>query len=194
MPRHARLASLLLLCGGGGLLLAACGASSSPSTSTAAFSPEAMVKFARCLREHGIEASTPTGSQGGIALKITGSGSRQVFEAAQNACKRFRPPPPHFTPAEQAAHQEAALKFAKCMRSHGIDVPDPTSSGGQVKIGLGRGPGGPNPSSATFQAAQKACQGYFPGPKGPKPFPGPVGAGPPGKGGGGGNAAVQVVR
>ena len=65
-----------------------------------------------------------------------------------------------------ASPQEEALKFAECMRSHGItDFPDPSSGGGFI-FPASRG----IIQSPQFQAAQKACQKYMP--------PGP-GSGPP---------------
>ncbi len=143
------------------------------------------MKFARCLREHGINASTPTGSSHGSFIKVTGAGGPKAFEAAQTACKRYRPAPPSFSPAEQTAHLDAALKFAKCMRSHRVDIPDPPAGGGGKKIKIGGPGGGPNPSSATFQAAQRACQSDLPfkGPGGGAFSRGGPGPGGPPKGG-----------
>ncbi len=153
------------------------------------------MKFARCLREHGVNASTPSGSSQSGLVKVTGAGGPQAFEAAQIACKRYRPAPPKFSPAEQTAHTEAALKFAKCMRSHGVDVPDPSTSGGGIKIKIGGPGGGPNPSSATFQEAQRACQSDLPfkgGPKGAFTTGGPP-PGAPAKGGKGQFGVVMRV-
>ena len=194
MPRRLAPVLPVALCAAAAvLLLAACGGSSSPSAGAAARAQEPAVKFARCLREHGINASTPSGSPGGL-IKVTGAGGRKSFEAAQNACKRYRPAPPNLSPAEQIAHLDAALKFARCVRSHGVDVPDPKAGGGGIQIKLRGGPGGPggpNPSSATFQAAQSACQSDLPG-GGPKFRPG----GPPpfakGRGGGAYNAEMHL--
>ena len=57
--------------------------------------------------------------------------------------------------------EDAALAFARCMREHGFDMPDPQfETGGMVMIG---GPGeegeGPkfDPQSEEFQAAEDAC-------------------------------------
>jgi hypothetical protein len=54
-----------------------------------------------------------------------------------------------------------ALKFARCMRSHGVpEFPDPSSSGGFVfQAGSGF-----DPSSPSVVAAQAKCQKYMPGP------------------------------
>ena len=52
--------------------------------------------------------------------------------------------------------QEVALAWAKCMREHGVDMPDPDFSDGGGRFGFG----GTNvdPQSSTFQKAQEACQ------------------------------------
>src|SRR5919201_159324 len=65
---------------------------------------------------------------------------------------------------------EGALKFAKCMRENGIDMPDPkfSGSGGGVTFQLGTGSrngssGGPNPDSPAFKAADKVCHSKLAG-------------------------------
>jgi hypothetical protein len=57
---------------------------------------------------------------------------------------------------------ERAVKFSRCMRSHGItNFPDPGPTGG-IEINSNSGI---DPSSPQFQTAQTACQKYAP----PKP-------------------------
>jgi hypothetical protein len=65
--------------------------------------------------------------------------------------------------AEKQDIRDAMLDFAKCMREHGVDMPDPTftedgSGGGAVGVLTGKGSNAPDPDSATFKAAQAACQ------------------------------------
>ena len=59
-----------------------------------------------------------------------------------------------------AAHMATALKFAACMRSHGVpNFPDPTATGGiQIQAGSGV-----DPQSPSFQSAQKSCFKLLPG-------------------------------
>jgi hypothetical protein len=60
---------------------------------------------------------------------------------------------------------DGALKFAKCLRDHGIDAPDPVrAADGGIRQRIGR-PGGrgkrPGPGEDTkMQAADKACAKY----------------------------------
>jgi hypothetical protein len=62
------------------------------------------------------------------------------------------------------------LALARCMRQHGIDMPDPDANGGIDMTGAGVDPDGPK-----FKAAQQACQQYQP--KGSKPTQGKQGNG-----------------
>ena len=175
------------------VVFAACG-SSGPSTNSAASAEKSReqqsLKLVKCLREHGVDVSTPTS---GGPIKIGGGGlgriSPQTLEAAQNACRKYAPDQNrNLTPQQRVEREEAVQKFAKCMREHGIKVEAKTGGGGVIAIGIrhSAGEGGPNPESPAFQAAQKACQSYLP----IKPPPGgPGGAstnrsGGPGAGGG----------
>jgi hypothetical protein len=163
------------------LVLAACGGSSSPSNAAAterSQEQKAEVKFAdfaKCLREHGVnaEAGSPGGGRG---LRVSpGSGGPQQFEAAQRACARYRPEPKkvNLSPQQKVEQEEAVQKFAKCMREHGIKVEASTAGGGvQIRIHAHPGAeGGPNPESPAFQSAQQACQKLLPF-KGGGPRPG----------------------
>jgi hypothetical protein len=152
------------------LALAACG-SSSPGQDAAAreraseANAEAkFVDYARCLREHGINAEVLTHPGGASGLKVSpGSAgqSPQAMEAAEKACARYRPPPQKGNPSPQqkVELEEAAQKFAKCLRQHGIEV-EASAGGIEVKIG------GSNPESPAFREAQEACSALMPGPKG----------------------------
>ncbi len=119
------------------------------------------------MRAHGVTDFPDPSGDGRIAISNTGGpGSSDLdpnhpqFQAAQQACKSLAPSPG--TPAQQAADRAGSLKFAQCMRSHGLaDFPDPNTSGG---IQIQGGPGGDlEPNNPQFQAAQKACQRFLPG-------------------------------
>jgi hypothetical protein len=151
-----------------GLVLAACGGSSSSPTSSAAREQQAEVKladFARCMREHGIEAEAATGPGGeGHALKVHTSVGPAKMEAAQKACKKYQPEPQkvNLSPQEKVAQAEAVERFARCMREHGIEVHASSAEGG-ISIHIhGKAGAGPNPESPAFQKAQHSCQGLLP--------------------------------
>jgi hypothetical protein len=194
LPRHAlvgvaALLAIALFCG------CAAGASSdgvasleSPATGDdASPSPsvdpqEALLAFAQCMREHGIDMPDPQfGSDDRIIATGPGSGGApdadaEAFAEADEACRHHLEgvalggargsPDPEF--------QEKLLAFAQCMRDHGIDFPDPqfdAGGGGAIRIGGDRG--GIDPSSPEFQAAQEACSEHLPGggPGGPNVAP-----------------------
>jgi len=154
---------LLVPCALASLVLVACGGSgSSPNASTKTDNEQQTLNFTRCMREHGVNISTPNGPGGG-PINVTGT-SPQVMEAAQKACARYRPQggPEKLSPAERAAREDAVQSFARCMRSHGVEVQAQTQ-GGAVRIGVHMNNAKENPA---FQAAQKACESYLPKPPG----------------------------
>jgi diaminopimelate decarboxylase len=169
-------------------LLSACGGSGTSTNSVASAEKtreQQFLKLARCLREHGINVSTPTAG-GPIKIQAQGPGSPQQMEAARVACRKYAPAENvKLTPQERVEREEAVQKFARCMREHGIKVEAKTAGGGVgIGIHVGRGEGGPNPESPAFEAAQKACQTYLPKPPGGRRLGGPGGPSTSRSGGG----------
>jgi hypothetical protein len=76
--------------------------------------------------------------------------------------------------AERQRTFESELKFSQCMRSHGVQMPDPQpeSAGGVPNTQSsspsqgGSGPttegSGPDPNSPQFQSALEACRHFIP--------------------------------
>jgi hypothetical protein len=176
----ARRAQLALLAALGALavspILAACGGST--SASNAADTEQAnernaetkLADFAKCMREHGINAETAAMPGGGRGLKVLprsgGPHGPQQFEAAEKACARYQPKSQavNLSPQQKVEHEEQVQKFAKCMREHGIKVEASAQNGGvQIRIHAHPGAeGAPNPESPAFQSAQQACQKLLP--------------------------------
>jgi hypothetical protein len=136
---------------------------------------EKMRKFAKCMRDNGVDMRDPT-DDGRVEIHVSaepgGSGPGKApktngkAEAAQKKCAHLMPnggKPPKPKP-EDLAKMRA---FAKCMRDHGVTrFPDPDPDGG-IKIQAGGGTG-LDPRSQTFKKAQEACSKYSPdGGKGP---------------------------
>jgi hypothetical protein len=170
------------------LTLAACGGSESPANAAAgerAQEQSAEVRFqdfAKCLREHGVNAEAISHPGSGHGLKVgPGSSGPAGMEAAEKACARYRPAPKavNLSPQQRVEREEAVQKFARCMREHGIKV-QATAKGGGVQIAIHAKAGGnegPDPESPAFRQAQATCQKLLPGggpgggPKGgPKSF------------------------
>jgi hypothetical protein len=153
------------------LALGACGSggndnASGKSQEDKAF--EGALKFAKCMRDEGIEMPDPQKQPGGGIMQKMGGPGRRVdkakLEAAQKKCQHFMNVGGGIRqgdPEDEAEHRDALLAYAKCMRAHGVPMKDPKFSGNKVQMSVGGGPGGsgegPNPESATFKAAEKAC-------------------------------------
>ena len=169
---------LLLAAVGAALALGACGSSddggkpaSSANRQDTAF--EGALKFSKCMRDHGIDMPDPQRvGKGGIKL----SGGKVNFndpkmKSAQSACQKYMQIGGGETidPARRAKLQETALKYARCMRGQGVNMPDPKLSGnGGLTFQAGPGPKsksnssgrtglGVSPDSPKFQAADKVC-------------------------------------
>ncbi len=129
-------------------------ASASASSSTTA--KRDPVAFAKCMRANGIPKFPDPDKDGGISISsdMGVDPNSTTFKNAQKTCQKYMPPP---SAAEQAQAYQDGLKYAKCMRDHGVSAfPDPDKNGG-IKIEAGKG-SGLDPDSPTFQQAQKACQ------------------------------------
>jgi hypothetical protein len=121
--------------------------------------------YAECIRAHGLtKFPDPVLSSHSLSQKNPYDGNSPAFKAANAACQHLLPnggnPP---SAAQIAAITARLLKFAQCMRSHGVpDFPDPkvSTSGGGISVQIG-GPG--IGDSAKFSSARAACQSYLPG-------------------------------
>ena len=147
--------------------------SSSPSPSASVDPEQAMLAFARCMREHGVDIPDPqpgTGGKGGdfnFRVGTTGKAAdKDKLQQADSACRHFiegigsGPNGGKMDPATQ----DALIAFSKCMREHGIDMPDPQFSDGGAAVVLPNGDKPAfDPSSQKFKDAQEACKNLLPG-------------------------------
>jgi hypothetical protein len=152
------------------LALAACSSSSTGADPSGGSSGSSVYQkalaYAKCIRAHGIPNYPDPNSQGEFVIANGQSNpvaqvSNSVINAAVTACASLAPPSiadgPSQNPSGGAGDVSSALKFAKCMRSHGEpDFPDPAANG---SITL---PQGMDPESTQFQNAQQACQSLMP--------------------------------
>jgi hypothetical protein len=161
---------------------------------------DAMLEFARCMREHGVDMPDPdtSGGPGVVKFAAPASGGQRIdadgtkFQEAHEACQHFMEDarPQNLSPERQQEMQDQALAFSRCMREHGVDMPDPSfGEGGQVMMRIGGGEG-IDPEDPKFQEAQKACGEAF-GPAGAKAGAGLSVSGRSGGDGGKGGAMVH---
>jgi hypothetical protein len=116
------------------------------------------------MRSHGITNFPDPDSHGDIGINGgPGTGldpNSPQFKAADRACKPLMPAP---NASEAGKNRPALLRYARCMRAHGIaDFPDPQSGGGGLQVSASAG-SDLNANSPLYKAADKACKHYLPG-------------------------------
>jgi hypothetical protein len=166
MARH-RIALLTLPLATVSLALAACGGGSEPATADDQRSEmrDAALDFAKCMRENGVDMEDPK-PDGGVLLRAgPGSGNDpETVRKAEEACRKHmeKVEPPEISEEQEQEFKERALKFARCMREQGIDMPDPTfGEDGRMTQRL-EGGSGLNPEDPRFREATEACSKYQP--------------------------------
>ena len=151
-----RAPALVALLGCLGLLAAGCGGSSAALTQQQEVS--SYVAYAACLNKHGVEVQAVR--TGGLIWEagpgVPGPGSPQDL-AAERDCKSLVPKgglPTRPTAAQKEQALALLLRYAECIRAHGVpNFPDPTSQGLRISPSSGI-----DLNSPAFLGAQKSCQ------------------------------------
>jgi hypothetical protein len=183
----ARIAAAIIATAGLALLAAACGSGGSPPSTGSSGSPDpggsanhpSAVGFASCMRSHGVPKFPDPSGSGALPkttpqqLKVSSS----QFQTAQRACQHLLPSAVTTNTLEQC---EAAgictraetqlllnggLRFAACMRSHGVPKwPDPTAdSQGRVAFAISVSKDGFDPHSQQVETKVNECGHFMPG-------------------------------
>ena len=129
------------------------------------------------MRDRGVEVETGPDGSGGVAINL-GETDPQKAQAAEKECRHHMegvsPPEgaPRMSPEERAKQLDQMLLFARCMREHGIDFPDPREDGNGLLLF------GPDDSEditdPDFRAAEEQCRREVPGMfEGERDAPGP---------------------
>jgi len=149
-----------------GLVLTACGAEEPASADPQQDRRDAILAFAKCMRDQGIDMPDPKFDGGRVFQRGPDERvSPEKMRKAEAACRKHMEDvePPELSPEQQQEMKEGALAHAQCMREHGLEkFPDPTfdeSGGAQIRIGPGTGL---DPDDPKFQAAEKACRDELP--------------------------------
>src|SRR3954465_12055679 len=143
------------------LITAGCGSSASSKTGTASSGAntkltarDKAVKFAECIRAHGVsdfpDPDAKNDFQYGVSVTPT------VWKQATTACKDLQPPGT-LSAKRTPKQQSASLRFAQCVRDHGVkDFPDPVN--GEPVIDTYKIPSSNKPGGMTIlNAATQAC-------------------------------------
>jgi hypothetical protein len=148
-------------CGGTGISTGASSTGTSGGSNNTAAPHTKAVKFAECMRANGVSAFPDPDATGALTIDAVANRSSvdtdsAAFEQALSACRDLQPP--GFTGHERSPQeQEAALKFAQCIREHGVkDFPDPAADDPLVdtrRIPSSGTPGG----LSILNAARRTC-------------------------------------
>jgi hypothetical protein len=129
--------------------------SAKPSASPSLSKAEANRRFAQCMREHGVDMPDP-GPDGNLQFDPGAGGDRNKAVAAASACQQYLPNGgdlKNLSPEQL----EQGRAFAKCMREHGVDMPDPDPNSGLSALLNGS----VDFNSPAFKQASEACQGVI---------------------------------
>jgi hypothetical protein len=147
------------------LVSAGCSNPAGPSASSDVGNANAVhaqaVKFAECMRSHGVREFPDPDSSGTFTIETIANGTSidtnsPAFQQAITACKDFEPA--GFTGATRTPEQQAAaLKFAQCIRDNGVkEFPDPAND--EPMIDTNRIPSTDTPGGMTIlHAAMQKC-------------------------------------
>ena len=151
------------------IFAAGCGGSASTRSGAASGSVpakfrhpvELALEYSNCMRTHGVpNFADPKISVSSTELIIQNPEvsptevASPAYQSASAACAKNLPQQPQ-TPAVTGAanSQRQAVRFAGCMRAHGVSsFPDPTA-GGAFRLGSGI-----NPRAPAFTAAMSDCR------------------------------------
>lgn len=152
------------------LLATACGSGSSSSTTpglqTLGSLTNQALAYAKCMRAHGILGFPDPTVHDSAQSKVVGFSvpssidrSSARYVSAGKLCQQ-KTGFGHTSTAQLQAGMSAMLKYAECMRSHGIaGFPDPFENSQQIGFNIT----GIDQNSSRFKSAQKACQPLLPG-------------------------------
>ena len=161
-------ATALAGCGGGG----GHGGGATPAAGSDGVRPrggqaliDAQAAMASCMRRQGVDFPAPGQGRGfEFDPGKAGIDSRRL-RAAERRCDRYRraiaEAAPPLSGREQQRSRDLTLRYARCMRAQGADVPDPRASaeGGGMAVEV---PADAK-SDPSFRRADKKCEGILRG-------------------------------
>ncbi len=162
MSRTLPLAALAMVA----LIVAGCSNAPTETSSgnNAAANHEMAMKFAQCMRDNGVSQFPDPDASGALTIDQVVNGSSvdpnsATFQQALTACRDLEPAG-FMGQKRSAQQQEAALKFAQCIRDNGVkDFPDPTPDG--PLIDTNRIPSsGTDGGMSILHAAMQKCRGF----------------------------------
>ncbi len=120
--------------------------------------PDRAVKFAACMREHGVPDFPDANANGEFVFGINVSPA--VWARAVEACEDLQPPG-SLSAKRSPQQQTASLRFAQCVRDNGVkDFPDPAN--GEPLVDTTKIPSTDRAGGMTIlDAAMQQCRGLM---------------------------------
>jgi hypothetical protein len=129
-------------------------------------SEQDFIDYARCLRAHGVNEPDPTHRPGhnGLSVEVPPrtTGTANALDLCNHFIAAIVQEKAAAAPQLSAAAMRSLTAWASCMRSHDIDMLDPTPQG---QLNLGHVPGitaGYGRYSPQFRSADRACRRLLP--------------------------------
>ena len=165
-PKRRTLAALTMValvgagCSSGSSTGTAAGSGTSSTGTTTSGAEETLsardkaVKFAECIRAHGVSDFPDPDAKNQFQYGV--SVTPAVWNRATTACKDLQPPGT-LSGKRTPKQQSASLRFAQCVRDHGVkDFPDPVN--GEPLIDTNKIPSSNKPGGMTIlNAATHKC-------------------------------------
>ena len=165
----AALATVALISAGCGSNPASEGGTASTGTASSTATPSSAgkkkltardkaVKFAECIRAHGVRDFPDPDAKNDFQYGV--SVTPAVWKQATTACKDLQPPGT-LSSKRTPEQQSAGLRFAKCIRDHGVkDFPDPVN--GEPLVDTTKIPSTNRANGMTIlKAAMQKCHGIL---------------------------------
>ena len=127
---------------------------------------DAQAAMARCMRRQGVDFPDPRPGRGFEFDPGSAGIDVRRLSAAERSCARYQraiaEAVPRLSEAERQRSRDLTLRYARCMRAQGADVPDPSAigEGGGMAVEV---PAGAK-SDPLFQRAAKKCEAILRGP------------------------------
>jgi uncharacterized protein YceK len=136
--------------------------SQAPPTSTTqqGGTEEQMQKFAKCMRDNGVDMPDP-GPDGGLGQGADSGIDRNspTFQKAAEACRQYLPGGGDLSKLDPKLIDQLR-QLTQCLRDNGVDVPDPDPNNPTLGLGAMQDI---DRNSPAFQKAMEACQDKIPG-------------------------------
>ncbi|MDP4502347.1 hypothetical protein OHA25_49720 [Nonomuraea sp. NBC_00507] len=107
---------------------------------------DAQAQFTQCVRKNGIDMPDFDSAE---ARTWRYTGDQATLQKAIKACEEYAKQIPN--PYDDPKVRDQLVKFARCMRDQGIDMPDPPQQNWSL-----------DPNAPAFQKAMAACRQHMP--------------------------------